>query len=471
MAGEETDGGQSSMPLLPRISVVTPSYNQGRFLARTIDSVRAQGYSNLEHIVVDGMSTDDTCAVLARYPHLRVLREPDCGQSEAINKGFRLATGDIFCFLNSDDTLLPGALQRVACEIDPHRDRHVVMGRCCHIDEDDQVLCVEHPSAFLGHRRMLEVWKIHTIPQPATFWTAEVWRCCGPLDEREQMVPDYDLFCRFSRRYHFHFIDQVLATYRLHARSKTCTREDAHVLREAIRVSRRYWGSPLRLQFWQLLGSLTWYRLEQVLQRKRRAAALMDGHERALGNGNMLLGLAFLSGAVMCAPDLSFRRALLPRMGRHLERWWPQRAGADLWHPGHTSPATLAWRGFTGLYKSDFIGPTFISRIRVEPTHRVLELHLEGVTRPMPRPLNIDFYLDNQLVHQCRLRMETLAVCLPVAQLRPGTHELKIISSSYMVPHEHLGNGDFRPLSAKLRRLQLLPASVRRFAAEHRWAA
>src|SRR5437868_15173719 len=112
------------MATLPRISVVTPSYNQGRFIAQTIDSVLAQGYPNLEHIVVDGMSTDETPAVLARYPHLRVVREPDSGQGEAINKGFRLATGDIFCFLNSDDTFLPGALQRVAKEIDPSRGRH-----------------------------------------------------------------------------------------------------------------------------------------------------------------------------------------------------------------------------------------------------------------------------------------------------------------------------------------------------------
>src|SRR5206468_5733093 len=105
--------------MLPRISVVTSSYNQGRFLGRTIDSVLAQDYPNLEHIVVDGMSADETPAVLARYPHLRVLREKDRGQADAINKGFRLATGDVYCFLNSDDTFLPGALHRVAREVDP----------------------------------------------------------------------------------------------------------------------------------------------------------------------------------------------------------------------------------------------------------------------------------------------------------------------------------------------------------------
>src|SRR5262249_36497560 len=210
------------MATFPRISVVTSSYNQGRFIGRTIKSVLAQGYPDLEHIVVDGMSTDDTPEVLARYPHLRVVREPDNGQAEAINKGFRLATGNVFCFLNSDDTFLPGALHRVAREIDPARGRHVVMGRCAFVDEDDKSTGVEHPSAFIGHNRVLDVWRLHCVPQPATFWTAEVWRRCGPLDEGEQLVLDYDLMCRISRYYYFHFIDQVLATYRLHKQSKSC---------------------------------------------------------------------------------------------------------------------------------------------------------------------------------------------------------------------------------------------------------
>src|SRR6476659_2826563 len=102
------------MQTYPKISVITSSYNQGDFIGRTLDSVLAQNYPNLEHIVVDGMSNDQTPEILAKYDHLRVIREPDSGQADAINKGFRAATGDILCFLNSDDTFLPGALRRVA---------------------------------------------------------------------------------------------------------------------------------------------------------------------------------------------------------------------------------------------------------------------------------------------------------------------------------------------------------------------
>src|SRR5262249_49631443 len=136
---------QGRPAMLPRIAVVTPSYNQGRFIGRTIDSVLAQDYPNLEHIVVDGMSSDDTPQILSRYPHLPVIREPDSGQADAVNKGFRAATGDIFCFLNSDDVFYPGALHRVAAALDPVRGRHVVMGRCLFIDEEDRSTGLEHP--------------------------------------------------------------------------------------------------------------------------------------------------------------------------------------------------------------------------------------------------------------------------------------------------------------------------------------
>src|SRR5258708_2359171 len=142
----------------PRISIVTSSFNQGRFISRTIESVRAQNYPNVEHIIVDGLSTDNTADVLTRYPHLRVIREPDRGQADAINKGFRKASGTILGFLNSDDVLLPGALQRVAAEIDPARGRHIVVGRCLYIDVDDAPTGFEHPSSYHGHQRVLQAW-------------------------------------------------------------------------------------------------------------------------------------------------------------------------------------------------------------------------------------------------------------------------------------------------------------------------
>ncbi len=234
---------------LPRISIVTSSYNHARFIGRTIESVLAQGYPDVEHIVVDGMSTDHTVEVLAGYTHLKVIREPDRGQADAINKGFRTATGQIFAFLNSDDTLEPGALHAIATAIDPRVGRHVVLGRCRFIDERDRFLGVEHPSGFTSHRRVLEIWKGHLLPQPAVFWTREVWETCGPLSINERLMLDYDLFCRFSKRYTFWPLDRILANYRLHLDSITSSMTDAERLEQAIQVSRRYWGSPLEVQY------------------------------------------------------------------------------------------------------------------------------------------------------------------------------------------------------------------------------
>lgn len=439
----------------PRITVVTPSYNQGKFIARTIESVQSQGYANLEHIVVDGMSTDETAEVLARYPQLRVLREPDHGQSDAINKGFRLATGDIYCFLNSDDTLLPGSLARVAREIDPARGRHIVLGRCLHIDEEDNILPVEHPSFYLGHRRVLEVWKQNVIPQPAAFWSAEVWHRCGPMDQHESMVLDYDLFCRFTRDYEIHFLDHPLATYRLHPESKTCTRTDAAVLRRALDVSQRYWGPAWKPFYWGLFASLTWWRVEQVLQRKRWSSALLDRYQQARKTSNPMLALTFLAAATGCAPELVFRREVLPRVGRFLDGLLP--ADADLWRPERTEPATLACRGFTGQYDNGCIGPTYTTSLRVMRGHTAVELDLEGVVQPMPWPLTLDLWLDGR--HVCRHHdraLSELSLRVPLQDVPPGEHDLTIVSSSYLVPHEYLGNGDYRPLSLRLKGLSMV---------------
>ena len=165
----------------------------------------AQDYPNVEHIVVDGMSTDGTANVLARYPHLSVIREPDRGQADAINKGFRAATGEILGFLNSDDTLEPGALRAVAEAIDPRAPAATSSWAAAgSLTKTTTSLGVEHPSAFESHRRVLEIWKGHCLPQPAIFWTREVWEACGPLDVAERLMLDYDLFCRFSQRYAFH---------------------------------------------------------------------------------------------------------------------------------------------------------------------------------------------------------------------------------------------------------------------------
>jgi FkbM family methyltransferase len=294
----------------PRISIVTPSFNQGQYIGETIESVIAQDYPDVEHIVIDGGSTDGTLEILARHPHLRVISEPDRGHADAINKGLRLATGEIVSFLNSDDTLAPGALRRVGREIDPSSARHVVMGRCRFIDEHGRYTGIEHPSDFRSHRRVLKVWKGHTIPQPAVFWTADVWRTCGPMDESVRSAwIDYDLFCRISRRYRFHVIDRVLANYRLHADSKTSRSTAAGRLQEAICLSRRHWGSPLRPGYWQLASSLAIHRLRTEPARRLLRRARDRWRERRRRDA-----LFSAVGGILLAPEIAFHVAVYPAL-------------------------------------------------------------------------------------------------------------------------------------------------------------
>jgi glycosyltransferase involved in cell wall biosynthesis len=431
---------------------VTCSFNQGEFIGRTIDSVRAQDYPRLEHIVVDGMSTDETPRILARYPHLHLIREPDHGQAEALNKGFHAATGDILCFLNSDDILEPGAVWRVAREIDPSRGRHVVMGRCRFIDEHDRFVGREHPWAFHSHRRVLEVWKGHCIPQPSVFWTREVWKNCGSLDEREPLVLDYDLFCRFSRRYTFHLIDQVLANYRLHAHSKTCLSEEKHVLEEAIRISRKYWGAPTGRLYRQLLLSYALF----VLNRRGRVHDLFQEGRTAWREGRRLGAVTRFAASALLGPDVVAGLVVLPVLARHVPGWFDRLGLARRFQRRRADEYTRAWLAFDGLHTDGWAGPTFVTRLHVGRGDRCL--HLEGSTDVghLPEPLEVDVELDGRpLGRQHVGRKQEFVLTVPLGEVQPGEHQLRLVANTYVSHHAYRGNQDFRPLSFKLRQLRL----------------
>jgi len=437
----------------PRISIVTPSFNQGKYIAESIESVMAQQYPNLEHIVVDGGSTDGTLDILKRFPHLEVISEPDGGQADAINKGFGQATGDIWGFLNSDDTLLPGALNRVAQEIDPRGERHIVMGRCRFIDEHGRVIGIEHPSHFESHRRVLEIWKGHMIPQPAVFWTSEVWRTCGPMDEASGYHwLDYDLFCRFSARYRFHFVDQVLANYRLHSESKTMKWTEADRLEDTIPISRRYWGSPLSLMYWQLTVSLAWFRFN----RTGRGRRLLREAQEAWQRRNLVQALPKAMAATLLAPEVTFYVLIYPclrsRGARLVKSVFAQ-------PPAQTriEPQTAVYMDHTDAWEDGWAGPRLVVSREAGPG--VLTVFVQGWVdlRHMKKPLVLTVRMDGQEIHQKGIeksggfRME-----LPLSQpLLPGPHTVEVQASTWFVPHRFIRNGDLRPLAWRLGEVRL----------------
>jgi glycosyltransferase involved in cell wall biosynthesis len=443
----------------PRVSIVTPSFNQARYIVATVESVIAQDYPNLEHIVIDGGSTDGTLTRLAPYPHVKLVSEPDGGHADAINKGFRLATGEIWGFLNSDDTLLPGALRRVAREIDPRHGRHIVMGRCRFIDAEGRASGLEHPSGFQGHPRVLEVWKGHTIPQPAVFWTPEVWKVCGPMDDRLRSAwIDYDLFCRFSRRYRFHFVDQVLATYRLHQDSKTERWSETNRLEESIALSRRHWGSPWRPLYWHLALSLALFRMNRVGRAREHLRQAHDGWRR----GEMLRAVPHALIGTVLAPMVAFYIGVYPALrtgATGFGRKVLDRVGK--W--GSLPPQVAAYLGHTEPWNDGWVGPRLaVSRHAGQEAHAVC---IRGWTdlRYMSDALLLTVRVDDQVVGHHRIgKPGDFAASIPLLRpMAPGAHTVEVEASAWFVPHRFARNGDYRPLAWRLVELELAESSGR----------
>lgn len=224
----------------PLISIVTPSFNQGRFIEETIRSVLSQGYSRLEYIVCDGGSTDDTASVLDRYiaELAYCVSEPDFGQAHAINKGFAHANGDVLGWINSDDLLLPGALLQIADAFVPECDV-LYAGPVREFDDRGMVRLVGQDA--LDFANLVRFWRRRgEWHQPGVFFSRSLWRACGPLDESLHYAMDYDFMCKALQRARVVPLASTVAAFRRHEASKTCSAAHGFYA-EALAVSRRYW--------------------------------------------------------------------------------------------------------------------------------------------------------------------------------------------------------------------------------------
>jgi glycosyltransferase involved in cell wall biosynthesis len=207
-----------------KISVVTPSFNSSEFIERTIRSVLGQeGAFELEYFVIDGGSTDGTQEILRRYDGaLQWVSEPDSGQSNAINKGLKLASGDVVAFLNSDDVYQTGALQAVA-DFFQTSDKCWAFGKADIIDEDDKQIqrwITRYKNFFLTRYSYSRLLAENFISQPAVFWRRALLNEVGFLNEDEHYVMDYDYWLRIGRRFEPGLINQYLASFRWQSSSK-----------------------------------------------------------------------------------------------------------------------------------------------------------------------------------------------------------------------------------------------------------
>jgi glycosyltransferase involved in cell wall biosynthesis len=204
---------------LPRISVVTPSLNQGKFLEQTILSVLGQGYANLEYIVIDGGSSDGSLDIIHKYANQISywVSEKDHGQADALNKGFAKASGEILCWINSDDFLLPGALLRLETEF--RKEDDLIYGACLSFSEAGRRCVINRPP----EHNYQELCLIDYIVQPSSFWRRSLWEKVGPLDASLNYAFDWEWFIRAAKFGKFRHSETIFSAYRFHADHKSST--------------------------------------------------------------------------------------------------------------------------------------------------------------------------------------------------------------------------------------------------------
>jgi glycosyltransferase involved in cell wall biosynthesis len=227
----------------PRISVITPSFQKGRYIRETIESVLQQNDGNFEHIVVDAGSTDETLGVLRQYPHIRWVSEPDRGQAHAINKGLLMSTGQIVSYLNADDVYRPNAFAQVRQFFESTPEARIVVGNCDYIDDQSNIQ--GHLKAkYEKFEDLIRYWgwdRWYCIPQQSTFWRRDLLTEVGLFDISLHMVMDYDMWLRAAELTPIHVLDQTLAGFRITPDTKTGS--STHLMYyEEYRTSKKYWG-------------------------------------------------------------------------------------------------------------------------------------------------------------------------------------------------------------------------------------
>lgn len=226
----------------PLVSIVTPSFNQAQFLEETIKSVLTQDYPNIEYIVIDGGSTDGSVDVIKKYQSRIAfwVSEQDKGQTDAINKGFAKAKGDIFAWINSDDAYHPNAVSEAVQFLNENPDVAMVYADCDFIDEQGRVIG-KFASAQTDYQKLRRGY-VH-IPQQTMFFRAKYWKELGPLDPSFYFAMDYDLWTRIAKHAPIKYLPgRTWASFRIHTSSKTNV-NDERGWKEMLRVHYRDGGN------------------------------------------------------------------------------------------------------------------------------------------------------------------------------------------------------------------------------------
>jgi glycosyltransferase involved in cell wall biosynthesis len=262
----------------PKISIVTPSFNQGQFIEETIRSVLLQNYPNLEYIIMDGGSTDESVEIIKKYaPWLTYwVSEKDEGQSDAINKGFSMANGDILAWLNSDDFFVEQTFKNVSLNLGLDAPNWLI-GECYFFNADSNRRTLVAPANIITPESLLQWYAGNGFSQPSTFWNRMIFEKSGALDKSLSYVMDIDLWYRLSKISVPIVINKVLSSYRIHDLAKTFAQSQC---------------SDNELFFWIskiLIKEKNYDLLSNILRKHKSSNAMLNRLTSHLVIGNFIL--------------------------------------------------------------------------------------------------------------------------------------------------------------------------------------
>jgi glycosyltransferase involved in cell wall biosynthesis len=253
----------------PKVTIVTPSYNQGHFIEKTIQSVLSQTYPKIEYLIIDGGSSDATCDVVRKYSD-RIdywVSEPDNGQSDAINKGWARSTGDILAWLNSDDYFLPGAVESAANALVSHSEASFVYGDAILVDwHGNSIGDMNTHSRAMTHKEFMRRRIPYQVPQPTTFYRRSSLMSAGMLNVDLHYAMDFDLFMRLLQAGPAVYLPRRQAAMRLYPGTKTSTNvtDNWHEKLGVLRQYDRYWFLSIAVYRYML------YRIFRLVPRSVR---------------------------------------------------------------------------------------------------------------------------------------------------------------------------------------------------------